>query len=118
MSRTYRCLDVSERFGVTIVKLNSRRVDPHNFEQVMEELFALIDEERPRKMLLNLSEVRYLYSTAIARLAELDRRIREAAGVLHLCGVQQVVREVFDVTHLVRRFEISETEEQALEQLW
>jgi len=66
------------------------------------------------KLALNLAAIRYIDSSGIATLIEVlkDSQRRNKAFVLF--GLSPAVLQVFRLTHVIRIFEVFETEEEAL----
>jgi anti-sigma B factor antagonist len=82
-----------------------------------EELFDLLDRQNHAKLLLDFSGVRYISSSMLAKLVELDRRVRQIHGRLRLCGLGPTLRDVFAVSHLDQFFEIDQDEASGLAKL-
>lgn len=70
-------------------------------------------KETPR-LVVNLTGVRYIDSSGIASLVEVLKEARNKQKRLVLFGLNTAVREVLQLTRLIKIFEIRETEEQAL----
>ncbi|AXC14559.1 hypothetical protein ACPOL_5309 [Acidisarcina polymorpha] len=68
----------------------------------------------PPRVLLNLSDVRYIDSSGIASLIEGLKASRDVGARFSLCNLNQTVREVMQLSRLVKIFEIYDTEELAL----
>ena len=68
------------------------------------------------KVVLNLSAVEYLVTTALAKFMSLRAKVDKKGGELILCGLQPAVAEVMHITQFDTLFPIYETEEQALTQ--
>jgi anti-sigma B factor antagonist len=66
------------------------------------------------RLVVNLSGVRYIDSSGIASLVEVLKEARNKQKRLVLFGLNTAVREVLQLTRLIKIFEIRETEEQAL----
>ncbi len=67
-----------------------------------------------KKLLVDMSRVTYVDSSALGVLVTGLKMARKSNGVLKLYGLQSNVRRVFDLTRLSKFFEIYDTEEQAL----
>jgi anti-sigma B factor antagonist len=80
------------------------------FQQV---LLRVLDK-RPVRIVINLTEVSYMDSSGVASLVKLLSRVRKADSSLHLVGLQDRVRSVFEITRLDSVFDIRETEAEAL----
>ncbi|MFQ5411734.1 MAG: STAS domain-containing protein [Phycisphaerae bacterium] len=76
---------------------------------------ALVDvaNDRPKKLILNLSAVPYMDSSGVGTLVEVYRRVSGYEGKFILFGLTHRVRSVFEITKLDRFFTICETEEEA-----
>ena len=68
----------------------------------------------PAQVLVNLAGVTFVDSTALATLVQAMRRCRQQHGDLRLCGLQQPVRIIFDLTRLDRAFKIYPGEAEAV----
>lgn len=70
--------------------------------------------EEPANLVVNLQGVDFVDSTALATLVQGVKNSRQHHGDLRLCGVQQSVRMVFELTRLDRFFEIFPQEIEAV----
>jgi anti-sigma B factor antagonist len=66
-------------------------------------------------VIVNLKQVDYVDSSGIAILVEAYRASKNLQKRFLLCGLAPMVRNLLELTHLARVFEIYETEEQALQ---
>ena len=64
--------------------------------------------------MVDLSKVTFIDSTGLATLVKGLRRCRQQSGDLVLCGLQQAVRVIFQVTRLDQAFGIFTTDEAAM----
>jgi anti-sigma B factor antagonist len=62
--------------------------------------------EAPANIVVDLSEVNFIDSTALATLVQGMKRAREKNGDIRLSGLQQPVRMVLELTRLDKVFEI------------
>jgi len=69
----------------------------------------------PAYLVVNLSEVNFIDSTALSTLVSGMKRSRELQGDLRLCGLQQPVRMIFEMTRLDQVFEIFNGEADAIQ---
>ena len=67
------------------------------------------------RLVVNLTEVRYIDSSGIASLVEVLMKARNSKKQLVLFGLNKTVQEVLQLTRLTTIFEIRETEEDALQ---
>jgi len=78
---------------------------------------ALLRELRELKMprvVLNLEAVRYIDSSGVASLVEGLKASRDAGSRLILFGLNRTIREVLQLSRLLKIFEICENEEQSV----
>ncbi len=68
----------------------------------------------PPHLVLNLGEVTFIDSTALAVLVAGMKRARQDTGDLRLCNLQHPVRMIFELTRLDKAFEIFSSEEEAV----
>jgi anti-sigma B factor antagonist len=71
-------------------------------------------ELRTPRVVLNLKAVRYIDSSGVASLVEGLKASRDVGARFILFGLNTTVREVLQLSKLVRIFEICESEEQAV----
>lgn len=66
------------------------------------------------KLLVNLTAVTFIDSSALAVLIKGLKRCRQQSGELFLCGVEGPVRVIFELTRLDKAFSIYKDEAEAL----
>ena len=71
-------------------------------------------ELRTPRVLLNLTAVHYIDSSGVASLVEALKASRDLGSRLILFGLSSGVREVLQLSKLIKVFEIRDTEEQAV----
>jgi anti-sigma B factor antagonist len=89
-------------------------IDLHNSPEVRKQVLDLINQTKPAKLVLNLEQVPYMDSSAIAVLVESVQKMRKTGGRVCLTTVQQRVRSVLDIAHLNSIFIITADEQEAL----
>lgn len=72
-------------------------------------------EVEPANLVVNLEDVQFVDSTGLATLVAGMKRSREMKGDLRICGLQQPVRMIFELTRLDKAFEIFNSEEEAVQ---
>lgn len=105
-------VQVRQANGATVVDL-AGEVDMRSTPQLHERLVKIC-ERQPPNLIINLAQVGYLDSSGLGTLVEALRRVRGYGGKLALCGVQQQVRGLFEITRLDQYFTIHDTEAEAL----
>ncbi len=70
--------------------------------------------EPPAYVVVNMEKVDFVDSTGLSALVQGLKRAREYGGNLHICGLQQPVRIIFELTRLDQYFQIFMVEEDAV----
>ena len=81
-----------------------------------EEVDALINEGQ-RKYVIDLAEVEYISSAGIGVLSAFILRLQRQQGVVRFINLPENVDEILHLTHLIRIFTISESQEHALREI-
>ena len=89
-------------------------IDLSSSPQLRGALLKELKESKPSRLALNLTAVRYIDSSGIASLIEGLKAARDAKVRYVLFGLNQTVREVMQLSKLVKVFEIVDNEEQAV----
>ncbi|MEI8020059.1 MAG: STAS domain-containing protein [Schlesneria sp.] len=109
-------LDIDEVGDVTVAKFVDKKIlDEANIQAIGANLFALIDEDGRKKVVLDFSLVEYLSSAALGKLITLDKKAKAAKSKLRLCCIKPEIYEVFEITRLNKIFDIKATQEDALQ---
>jgi anti-sigma B factor antagonist len=98
--------------NIQILELNGR-FDAHVVPPVAEWL-EHISANDPAQVIIDLSRVNFVDSTALATLVKGMKRCRQQNGDLRLCCLQQPVRIIFELTRLDKAFEIYPDEDEAV----
>ena len=110
----HRRVEVSEIGDVTVVRFVDRKIlDTANIQELGDELFALVESDNRKSLLLNFSRVEFLSSAALNKLLLLDRAVKKQGGCLKLCSLRPEIQEVFVITRLNQMFDIHEEEADA-----
>jgi anti-sigma B factor antagonist len=100
---------------VTMVRFLDRKIiDAANIQELGDELFALVEKEQRKNLLLNFASVEFLSSAALNKLIILDKKVKAASGKMRLCNLRPEIYEVFAITRLNQLFDIKNTEADAL----
>jgi anti-sigma B factor antagonist len=98
---------------VTIFDL-SGDIDFANSPELRQSVLHEIRENRPLRVVVNLSKVRYIDSSGVASLVEGLKASRDLGSHFILFGLSTSAREVLQLSQLIKVFEICESEDQAL----
>lgn len=101
MSKSDRRIDIEEINGVTVARLLEKKIlDEANIEALGQELFALVDKDGRKKIILDFTLVEYLSSAALGKLITMHKKVGTAKGKLALCKIQKDIMDVFKITQL------------------
>lgn len=90
-------------------------IDLHNSPTVRNALLGFLDTEKPKKLILNLAQVPYMDSSAIAVLVEALQKIRKAGGKIYLTHLQPRVKGLLEIARLDSIFVVSPSDDDALQ---
>jgi len=108
-------LQIAERhLDKTTIFDVSGDIDLASSPQLRKALLRALREVRVPRVVLNLKAVRYIDSSGVASLVEGLKASRDVGSRFVLFGLNTTVREVLQLSKLVKIFEIYENEEQAL----
>jgi anti-sigma B factor antagonist len=92
----------------------SGEIDFANSPEVRQSVLREIREAHTPRLVLNLSQVRYIDSSGVASLIEGLKASRDLGSRFILIGLSTSAREVLQLLRLLKVFEIYENEEQGL----
>ena len=107
-------IEISEAApGIALVRVVGE-VDLHTCPELRAALQRLTDEGNTRTV-LDMAEVPYVDSAALGVLVDAQRRLREKEGEIYLARVAPFVLRAFEITRLIRIFQVRDTVEEAIE---
>ncbi|MFM7056816.1 MAG: STAS domain-containing protein [Planctomycetota bacterium] len=110
-----RRIDIEDINGVTVARLLEKKIlDEANIEALGQELFALVDKDGRRKVILDFTHVEYLSSAALGKLITMHKKMMTAKGKLVLCSIRKEIHEVFKITQIDRILALCGTLDDAL----
>lgn len=89
-------------------------IDLATSPQLRKTLLRELRDLRIPRVVLNLKEVHYIDSSGVASLVEGLKASRDVGSRFVLFGLNTTVREVLQLSKLLKVFEISDSEEQAV----
>jgi anti-sigma B factor antagonist len=89
-------------------------IDFANSPKVRDLVLQEIRESRTPRVLVNLSQVRYMDSSGVASLVEGLKASRDLGSRFILFGLTTSTREVLQLSRLIKVFEVYDSEEQAM----
>jgi anti-sigma B factor antagonist len=99
--------------AVTVLEIEGR-FDSHEVKSFTGWMEAHT-QEVSSKIVLNLQQVVFMDSSALAALVQVMKRCRQNNGDLHLCLLQNPVRVIFELTRLDKAFQVFPGESEAIE---
>jgi len=103
---------------VTVVHFLDRKIiDPAIIDELGDELFALVDRDQHKSIVLNFANVEFLSSATINNLIKLERKTRAAKGALRFSNLRRDIRDVINILRLDKLFSIHVEEAEAVESL-
>jgi anti-sigma B factor antagonist len=111
----YRRLTISDVGDVTVVRFVDRKIlDELNIQELGQELFQLVEEDKKTRLLLNFQQVEFLSSAALGKLITLDKKVKAHGGKMKFSNIRPEIYEVFAITKLNKLFDIKDDEADAL----
>jgi anti-sigma B factor antagonist len=89
-------------------------IDLHNSTDLRGVLLELLAKHEPKRLVLNLGQVPYMDSSAIAVLVEALQKIRKVGGRIFLTDLQPRVKGLLEIARLDSIFVIAKDEADAL----
>jgi anti-sigma B factor antagonist len=103
--------------GIAVVRFTTPYLrDDRLIRMLFEQIDQLVDSGK-KKLVMNFTGLEAFASYAIGRLITLNTRMPATGGKLFLCCLTPMVDEIVDIMNLRKRFNITKTEAEALEQL-
>jgi anti-anti-sigma factor len=100
--------------GETVVASIYGEIDMHNSPELRRALLMMLQNYSPKKLILNLTQVPYMDSSAIAVLVESLQKMRKLGGKICLTNLQPRVQGLLEIARLGTVFVLSVSEEEAL----
>ncbi len=89
-------------------------IDLATSPELRKALLRELREARAPRVVLNLKQVRYIDSSGVASLVEGLKASRDVGSRFVLFGLNKTIREVLQLSKLLRIFEVYDDEEQAV----
>jgi len=100
--------------GTVVIAAIRGEIDLHNSPGLRTDLLDMITKASPKKLVLNLGDVPYMDSSAIAVLVESLQRIRKLGGKIFLTNLQPRVKGLLEIARLDAIFGVTATEAEAI----
>jgi anti-sigma B factor antagonist len=100
--------------GTAVIASLKGEIDLHNSPAVRSALLEILTKNQPKKLVLNLAQVPYMDSSAIAVLVESLQKMRKTGGKIFLTDLQPRVKGLLEIARLDVIFGICKDETEAL----
>jgi anti-sigma B factor antagonist len=111
-------LNIEQHEGVSLICFTEATVlDAYHVGQISKELYALIEQQGLRKMVLDLSSIKMLSSQTLGVFLNMRQKLDQLGGKLVFSGIDPRLYRVFKITHLKDLFEFYEDNEAAINAL-
>lgn len=98
----YRRIEIHEVGDVTVVRfLDSKIIEDINIQEIGAELFALVETEQRKKILINFAGVDFFNSCALGKCMELATKAAYHGVILKMSNIRPEILEVFLITRLI-----------------
>lgn len=106
-------LKTEENGNNAIIQVKEERLDAHNAEYLKQELGRLFEAGKSG-VVVDLKEVRFVDSSGLGALVSGFKNASSRQASLKLCGLQNQVKSMFELTRLHRVFDIYTTIDEAM----
>lgn len=89
-------------------------IDLHNSPELRGALLDLMSRTNPKRLVLDLGQVPYMDSSAIAVMVEALQKLRKIGGRVFLLNLQPRVKGLLEIARLVSIFTLAKDEQEAL----
>ena len=104
----------ARREGDAVLASLRGEIDLHNSPQVRGALLEILQSQQPKRLVLNLSQVPYMDSSAIAVLVESLQKIRKLGGKIYLTDLQPRVKGLLEIARLDSIFVVVKDDAEAM----
>jgi anti-sigma B factor antagonist len=105
---------VARTEGDTLVLHIKGDIDLHASPDLRTEILSLLQKHAPKKLILNLTQVPYMDSSAIAVLVEALQKVRKTGGKVCLTNLQPRVKGLLEIARLNSIFIVCANETEAM----
>ena len=108
-------IDVRKVADITIAICSDKRLnDDFVIQEWGDQLIALVEEQKTKKLLVNFERVEFMSSSALRALITLSKKAKIEQTTLFLCGIHENIMEAFRITKLDTVFSIKKSEDEAI----
>jgi anti-anti-sigma factor len=114
MADSLEIFDITRQDAVAVIATVRGEIDLHSSPHLRSNLLGVLSKNKPKKLILNLSLVPYMDSSAIAVLVEALKEMRKLGGRVLLTDLQPRVKGLLEIARLDSIFGIAKDEAEAL----
>jgi anti-sigma B factor antagonist len=107
-------IPAARKEGDAVVVAVRGEIDLQNSPELRTELLDLLTKHAPHRLVINLAQVPYMDSSAIAVLVELLQKVRKTGGRVFLTNLQPRVKGLLEIARLGSIFGIVNDEAEAM----
>ena len=104
----------ARRDGDALLAQLHGEIDLHNSPEIRTALLDLVQRLQPRRLVLNLADVPYMDSSAIAVLVETLKEMRKRGGRIFLTHLQPRVQGLLEIAKLDSIFVLAKDDQEAM----
>jgi anti-sigma B factor antagonist len=113
MSFTY---NLNQTEPIVMITLYGELIERNQSQLMLDQINALCEEGKS-KVVMDLSELKYMNSTGLNVLLNVLTKTRKSGGDVALCGISKKVQELLLITKLSSVFTVTETADEAAARL-
>ncbi len=112
----FKHISIKDTNGIAVVDFVNTQVmfATDVVDEIGNELHSLISDHGYSKIILDFSNVQYVSSMMLAKLASLEKHVEIAKGQLKLCRLGPILQDTFRIGHFERVFSVYDNAELAL----
>ena len=105
-------LGIEKIAEVTVVSVLTEVIDAGNADEFKAGFASIV--EKNKKIVLELGRVNFIDSSGCGSLLSCHRQTKSLGGDLKICGVQEMVRTLFELVRMYRVIDIFDSKEEAV----
>jgi anti-anti-sigma factor len=114
LTPTTDLIPAARQEGDALILAIRGEVDLHNSPELRGELFDLLGRTKARRLILDMGQVPYMDSSALAVIVEALKKLTKAGGKVVLFNLQPRVRGLIEIARLTTVLGIARDETEAL----
>ena len=107
-------ISAARQTGDALVLAIRGEIDLHNSPELRGAMLDLMSRTNPKRLVLDLGQVPYMDSSAIAVMVEALQKLRKIGGRVFLLNLQPRVKGLLEIARLVSIFTLAKDEQEAL----